>query len=129
MRSKEEFSKNWKSSTKPEKQKKYRENLPLHKRKELVTALLSNDLREKYDTKNIPVREGDTVEIMRGDKKGEEGTVENIDKDNEKLYMTGIEIEKEDGTSTQFPVHPSNVKITDLNLDDEEREKILEETK
>ena len=40
-------------------------------------------------------------------------------------YVSGIEIAKRDGTKARFPIHPSNLMITELNMDDKMRNKIL----
>merc|ERR1711934_527920 len=35
-------------------------------RRKMMSCLLSKDLRNKYDTRSVPVRKGDTVHIKRG---------------------------------------------------------------
>ena len=45
---KKDFSKSWKSSRQPRKQRKYVFNAPLHIRHKLVSANLSKELRKKY---------------------------------------------------------------------------------
>ena len=67
---KQKFSIHWKSSKQPRKQRKYAANAPLHLRKKFVSANLSKDLRKKQGKRNIPLRKGDIVKIMRGKFKG-----------------------------------------------------------
>ena len=42
-----------------------------------------------------------------------------------KLYIENIELQKKDGTKTQYPIHHSNVMITELNLKDKKRSEII----
>lgn len=64
--------------------------------------------------------------IMRGDRKGSEGKVTQIDRKKYRLYIEGATREKVDGTSISVPIHPSKVMITRLNLNDKWRKKTLE---
>jgi large subunit ribosomal protein L24 len=123
------FSKHWKSSKSPKKQRKYRLNLPLHQRKKLLSATLSKELRTKYKTRNIPIRKGDKVKVMRGSNKGKTGEVIRVDKKKVKVFVQGVERTKPDGSKTYLPIDPSNLMITELKLDDKYRIKILERNK
>ena len=113
-------------TTKPGKQRKRLYQAPLNKRYRRFSALLSTKLKESHNTNSIPVRNGDTVVIMRGDRQGSEGKVTQIDRKNYRIFVDGITREKVDGTSVPIPIHPSKVMITRLNLDDKWRKKILE---
>ncbi|MFQ6050410.1 MAG: 50S ribosomal protein L24 [Candidatus Hydrothermarchaeota archaeon] len=113
-------------SKQPRKQRKYIYNAPKHKKRKLLSANLSEELKEKYKRRSIPIRVGDTVEIMRGDMTNMSGKVAKVDTKRFKVYIEGITIEKVDGTKRLIPIHPSNLRITKLNLDDEERENILQ---
>jgi large subunit ribosomal protein L24 len=62
---KTDFSKSWKSSKQPRKQRKYLYNMDLHNVKKLMSAHLSKELMKKYGKRNIPIRKGDKVKIMR----------------------------------------------------------------
>jgi large subunit ribosomal protein L24 len=79
--------------------------------------------------RTLPVRSGDTVRIMRGDHKGFEGKITRIDRGIFRIYVEGLTREKVDGTTIFVPVHPSKVMVTNLNLDDKWRKKILERKK
>ena len=79
--------------------------------------------------KTFPVRSGDTVRVMRGDHKGSEGKVTRIDKKKYRIYVEGLTRQKVDGTQIFVPIHPSKVMVTQLNLDDKWRKKILERKK
>ncbi|MEB3773719.1 MAG: 50S ribosomal protein L24 [Desulfurococcales archaeon] len=110
----------------PRKQRKAYFNAPLHKRQKLVSAPLSRELREKYGVRSLPVRKGDKVRILRGDFKGHEGEVVEVDLKNYRIYVDGVTIKKADGTPVFRPIHPSNVIIVSLKLDDERRKRIIE---
>jgi large subunit ribosomal protein L24 len=91
-----------------------------------LSARLSDELREEYGKKSIPVRKGDTVKIMRGDFVGHEGKVEKVNLKKGRIYVEGVTVRKADGTERFYPIHPSNVKIIKLEMKDEERRKALE---
>lgn len=114
----ENWSNNWNSSTNPSKQRKYRDNAPLHVKDKLVSANLDKELREELGTRNLKVRTGDRVQVMRGDEKGAEGIVNNIDRENTRIYVDGIEVERQDGSKSQKPLRPSNVQLVALNVED-----------
>ncbi len=120
------WSKCWKSSKQPRKQRKYTYNLPLHLRKKLLSVLLSKDLRKKYSLRNIPLRAGDKVKILRGQFKKKTGKVTEVDLKRLRVFIEGVEQVKKDGSKSSYPIHPSNVMITDLSLDDKERKNIIE---
>ena len=121
-----EFSAEWKSSRNPGKQRKYRSGAPLHVKQKFVHSHLSKDLREKYGRRNIALRKGDKVKIMRGQFRKHEGKVESIDLKNTSIFVNGVEITKRDGTKKMLALHPSNLTITELNLEDKLRQKTLE---
>jgi large subunit ribosomal protein L24 len=122
---KRKFSITWKSSKEPKKQRKYRYNAPLHILKKLVSVHISGDLKNKYGIRSISVKKGDKVKIVRGQFRKKIGKVERVDLKKCKVYITGIEAVKKDGTKTLFPIHPCNLTIQELNLDDKKRNKKL----
>lgn len=113
-------------TTKPGKQRKRLYQAPLNERYKRFSAPLSSKLKESHGTNSVPVRSGDTVMIMRGDLKGSEGKVTQINRKKYRIFVEGATREKVDGTTTFIPIHPSKVMITRLNLDDKWRKKILE---
>lgn len=112
-------------TTKPRKQHKRLYQAPLHKRYKQFSAALSSKLKASHNTNSIPVRIGDTVNIMRGDRKGFEGKVTGVNRTKYRILVEGVTREKVDGTSTPIPIHPSKVRITRLNLDDKWRKETL----
>ena len=113
-------------TTKPTKQRKRLYQAHINERYRRFSAALSSKLKESHGTSSVPVRKGDTVMVMRGDRKGSEGKVTQIDRKKYRIFVEGANREKVDGTSIPVPIHPSKVMITRLNLDDKWRKKILE---
>ena len=123
---KNKFSSSWGTSTQPRKQRKYRFNAPLHIKQKFMRAHLSKELRKKYSKRNFSLRKGDNVKIMRGQFRNKHGKIERVNLKGTFVYITGIEVAKRDGTKTLFPIHPSNLMITELNMDDKIRQQMLE---
>jgi large subunit ribosomal protein L24 len=113
-------------STKPTKQRKKMYQAPVTDRYKRFSAPLSEKLKESHGISSLPVRNGDTVMVMRGDRKGSEGKINQIDRKKYRIFIEGATREKVDGTTIPVPIHPSKVMITRLNLDDKWRKQILE---
>ncbi len=113
--------KSWKSSIKSKKQRKYRYNAPLHIKHKLLSANLSKDLRKKYKIRNIPIRKGDKVKILRGQFRNKSGVINKVNLKELKVYVEGIENIRRDGTKTFYPLEPSNLQLIELSLDDKKR--------
>ncbi len=108
-------------SSQPRKQRRFRYQAPLHIKHKFMGAMLSPELREKYGIKSIPVRVGDTVKVMRGDYKGIEGKVVEVNLKKTTISVEGVTVTKSDGTEVSRPIHPSNVMITKLETKDKHR--------
>ncbi len=117
-------------SSKPSKVRK-REvyNAPLHVRSKRIVAPLSKELREKLGIKRIRVRKGDKVLIVRGSFKGHEGRVIGVNVKRERIYVEGAVLRKADGTEVPYPIHPSKVVVTELDLSDKRRKELIERLK
>jgi len=110
----------------PRKQRNATERAPLHQRQKLVRATLADDLREEYGRRNARVAAGDTVEVLRGDHAGEEGEVLGVDLKDATVTVEDVTIEAADGEEVPRALDASNLRITDLELDDDRREARLE---
>lgn len=126
---KKKFSSSWKKSKQPRKQRKYRYRAPLHIKQKFMHVHLSKELKKKYGKRNIGLKKGDKVKVVRGQYKKTEGKVERIDLKKSKVYIGGIEKTKKDGTKTTYPLDPSNLVILELNIDDKKRQKIIDRVK
>lgn len=121
-----QFSKNWIRSKRPAKQRKFKANAPLHMKQKFNSSKLSKPLKEKYNRRSIGLRTGDKVKIMRGQFKGRSGKVEKVMLKEEKAFISGIDVEKKDGSKAQYPIHVSNLMIEDISLDDKKRKQKCE---
>lgn len=113
-------------SKKPSKQRKALYVAPSHARGKTLSSPLSQELRERYGTRSIRARKGDTVIVARGDYAGIEGKINRVDPGANRLFIEGVTREKADGTTTFVPKHPSKIVIKRLNLDDKWRKDLLE---
>jgi large subunit ribosomal protein L24 len=120
---KNKFSKHWKASTQPRKQRKYTANAPLHIKKKLLSVNLSKELRKKHKIRNIEVRKGDTVKIMRGKFKKKTGKIIEVNVKTSKVKIEGIQVKKQDGSKANVRLRPSNLQIIELVLEDKKRMK------
>lgn len=123
---KQAFSSKWKASKRPGKQRKYVYQADLHLKSKFLSVHLAKELIKKYNKRSITVRTGDKVKILRGQYKGRENKVEKVDHKNVKVFVTGIERAKKDGSKSQIPIQASNLQITELNLSDKKRKQRLE---
>ena len=121
---KKAFSTSWKGSKKPRKQRKYRARAPLHIKHRFLSSNLSKELRKRYGRRNIEIRKGDSVRIMRGEFKKKTGKVDGVDVKRTRINIQGIQRAKKDGTKIIIWFAPSNLQITEINTDDKERLKI-----
>lgn len=123
------FSTHWKSSTQPRKQRKYRYNAPLHVKQKMLHVHLAPSLRSVYGTRQLQVRKGDKVRILRGQFRKKEGKVERVNLKRERVFVHGVELVKHDGTKVLYPLAPSNLLLIDLDLSDKKRKGKLERAK
>lgn len=119
------YSTNWKNSTKPKKQRKYRYNAPRHIKYNFLSSHLSDELSKKHGKRALKIRVGDKIKIMKGNFEGKSGKVDKVDLKKSKIFVSGIELQKKDGTKVSYPIHVSNVMITELNLTDKKRQELL----
>lgn len=122
---KKKFSTSWKSSRKPRKQRKYQANAPIHIKRKMLGANLSKNLRKKTGKRSIQIKKGDTVKVMRGKFKGKTGKIVKVLLKNSWAEIEGIQVKKQDGSKINIKFRPSNLQITELNLEDKRRNKSL----
>jgi len=113
-------------SKQPRKQRKFLYTAPLHVRRKLLSGHLSKELKQKYKFRSFPLRKGDEVQIMRGEHEKKVGKISRVDYKNYKVYVEGVTIKSTAGTDKQIALHPSNLRIMSLNLDDRKRVKAFE---
>jgi large subunit ribosomal protein L24 len=99
---------------------------PHHYRSKQLGSMLSKVLQEKYNKHSVRVVEGDNVKVMRGEFKGIEGKVTQVSPERHGVAIEGIKREKLKGGNVDLYIHPSNLMITGLNLEDKWRQNRLE---
>jgi large subunit ribosomal protein L24 len=114
-------------SKQPRKQRKFRYTAPLHIRKKMVSVHLSEELQKKLSTKkrSIPVKKGDKVKVMRGEKKGHVGKVMEVDLKKLKVYVEGVVKRNAKGVEKLISIDPSNLLLLEGDFS-KDREKILQ---
>ncbi len=115
------WSSSWNASKKPKKQRKYIYNAPLHIKRKMLKAPLSKELKEKYGKNALVIRKGDKVKIMRGDFKGQVGEVIRVNTKSLRVYVDVAKRKNLKGEERHIPLHPSNLMILELNLEDHKR--------
>jgi large subunit ribosomal protein L24 len=113
-------------SSQPRKKRKFLYTAPLHIRRKLLAAHLSKELRSKYKTRSFPLRKGDEVEIMRGKFDKRKGKISSVNYKNYRIYVEGVTRKKTAGTEVQVAIHPSKVRVLNLDLSDKKRLKSME---
>ena len=129
---KSRFTKTWKASTQPRRQRKYRYNAPIHIKRKFLSVNLIKDLRVEYGTRNMIVRKSDKVKVLRGNYKGTESKISDVDVKKGIVFLDGIEHTRGEGNKTRIPFKPSNLQIVELDLSDKRRKdklKSLKETR
>lgn len=116
-----QFSRSWVSSKNPKKQRKYRMNAPIHMKRAMLSAHLSKELRQEFHTRNLPVKKGDTVIVMRGKHHGKEGKIDKVYTKQLKVSLDSIKAVTKKGNKVPFKIRPSALLIKELNLVDKLR--------
>jgi len=110
-------------SSKARVQRKAQANATAHVKRKMLSAHLSDELREKYGVRTARVCKGDSVIVVRGnaDIKNIEGKVVAVYTKTGRVAIEGIAIKQADGTDAERPIHASNLVITKLNTEDQWR--------
>jgi large subunit ribosomal protein L24 len=116
-----EFSRHWKASSKPRKQRKYRFSAPLHLAGKFLNAHCSKEIAKKYGKRSIRVRRDDKVKIMRGKFKKKEGKVIEVDVKKGIVFIERIETTRKDGSMVRVPIKPNHLMIIELSTTDVRR--------
>lgn len=115
------WTKTWKGSVQPRKQRAYIRGALLHVRGDFIASHVSKELRQKIKHRAVRIKVGDKVKVMRGSFRNKLGKIERINVKEQKIYITGIEFTKRDGSKAMYPIHPSNLLIQELEGTDKRR--------
>jgi large subunit ribosomal protein L24 len=100
-------------SKQPRKKRKEMYGLAIHARKTRLRAHLGKELREKLGTRNITLRKGDKVKILKGRFAGVEGKVVEVNSAQGTIHVEGAVAKKQKGKEAFVPIAPSTVVITE----------------
>ena len=92
------------------------------------SAPLSNDLQKEQGIKRLPVRRDDEVKLVRGKYENRAGRITAVNLRAMTINIDGLNVENRPNGAVPIPVHPSNVVITKLKIDNY-RKKLLERKK
>ncbi|KAI0809385.1 ribosomal protein L24 [Xylaria sp. FL0064] len=84
---------------------------PSSVRRNIMSAPLSKELREKYNVRSIPVRKDDEVQIVRGSQKGREGKVTSVYRLKYQIHIERVTREKTSGQSVPLGIHPVCIPV------------------
>ena len=94
-----------------------------------MAAHLSKELMKKYKRRSLTLRKGYRVKIMRGQYKKQTGKIVDLDLKKTKVQVEGIQQVKRDGAKSFYPLHPSNLQIIEMTVDDKKTRMKLEGTR
>jgi large subunit ribosomal protein L24 len=109
------------SSKSPRKQRRRTRNAPHHERRNMLKCRLDEFLQEEYGLRSLVVKKGDLVRIMRGQFRDTESKVTSVSYKKGVVYLDSSTITKADGKEAYVPIHPSNIMLVKLELDDERK--------
>jgi len=101
-------------------------NAPLHKKRKWISSHLAENLLLKYDRRSLPVVKGDTVKVMRGNYRGHEDKISNVNVRDQTVEIEGVTLTNAKGKKIAKPLHASKLLITKLNVTDKWRRRKLE---
>merc|ERR1712171_149 len=113
------FSANVSSSRR--KSRKAHFTAPSSVRRKIMSAHLNKELSSKYHVKSMPIRKDDEVIVVRGSHRGREGKVIQVYRKKYVIHIERVTREKSNGSTVNVGIHPSNVMITKLKLDNDRR--------
>jgi large subunit ribosomal protein L24 len=109
------------SSMSPRKQRRRVQNATNHERKNMLKCRLDEFLQEEYGLRSLVVKKGDLVRIMRGQFRDTEGKVTEVSYKKGVVYLDNATITKSDGKEANVSIHPSNLLLVKLELNDERK--------
>jgi large subunit ribosomal protein L24 len=91
----------------------------------MLKCRLDEFLQEEYGMRSMVIKKGDLVRVMRGQFRDTEGKVTVVDYRAIRVHLENATVTRADGKEANIPVHPSNLMLVKLELDDD-RKKLLE---
>jgi large subunit ribosomal protein L24 len=94
-------------------------------RRRLMSVPLSRDLRARYGRRQLPIRKGDTVRVLRGSFIGREERVAKVDRRSYSVTLDNITVKTGESKLKPLPLRTNSLLLTRLNLADPWRRRIL----
>jgi large subunit ribosomal protein L24 len=95
------------------------------KRRRLMSVPLSRDLRARYGRRQMPIRKGDTVRVLRGSYIGREERVARVDRRSYSVTLDNITVKTGEAKLKPLPIRTNHLLLTRLNLADPWRRRVL----
>jgi large subunit ribosomal protein L24 len=112
------------SSKAPRKQRRNIRNDTIHANRKRLKCKLDEFLSEEHGISSLVVKKGDLVRIMRGQFRDTEGTVTNVSYSKARVYVDSATTTKADGKEASIPIHPSNLLLVKLAMNDDRKKAI-----
>jgi len=109
------------TSVKPGKQRLAVYERPMHAMKANVSVHLVKELRKAEGRRNVPVRKGDKVKVVRGSMAGKAGKVQRVDRAKGRVFVEKVTRKKADGTEVMVGIRPAQLVVTELDSADKRR--------
>mmetsp|Transcript_21999 Transcript_21999/g.44157 ORF Transcript_21999/g.44157 Transcript_21999/m.44157 type:complete len:147 (-) Transcript_21999:52-492(-) len=90
---------------------------PSSRRRKIMSAKLSKELKNKFNVRSMPIRKDDEVQVVRGIHNNRDGKVIEVYRKKYVIHIDQVNREKNNGASVMLGISPSNVIITKLHLD------------
>merc|ERR1719498_936067 len=94
---------------------------PSSRRRKIMSATLSEELRKQYKVRSMPIRKDDEVQVFTGVHKPRDGKVTTVYRKKYVIHIDHVNREKNNGASVMVGIAPSNVIITKLKMDKDRR--------
>jgi large subunit ribosomal protein L26e len=91
-----------------------------------MSCRLSKELREKHSTRNVPIRRGDEVKVLKGKAKNKTGKVVQVYRKKWCIHVDKVNRDKQNGQSVFLPIKPSYCVIEKLQMN-KDRKSFFEE--
>ena len=99
------------NSKKPRKQRNKIRDVPHHQVHKLFTVPLAISLQEIWGVKRLPLRKDDEVRVVKGEFKGIEGKILELDKKKRRITIEECTLEKRSGETIYIPISVSKVML------------------
>lgn len=99
-------------SHKPTKQRNLMLKAANHEVHRFFTVPLSVGLQEEWGIQRLPLRRKDSVKVVKGEFKGIEGKVLDVDKRNRRITIEECTFEKKNGQTGYIPISVTKVVLT-----------------